>query len=164
MWSWFMSNSIWVLLGFGALVLLILLFNEKVRNLIVKLEPEKWQGKAYGSITAIFWTIEGISVLIVIVAFIALVFSEEGAGTLLTTQSIRTWFTQHGTSNIVILAVGILLWVVIKQAVPPMVGRVITRPRKGESREGLKRRDTQDIFRADKSNDTSLNPTRNMRF
>ena len=96
MWGWFITNSIWILLGFGALVLLVLLFNEKIRNLIARVEPEKWQGKAYGSITAVFWTIEGIAVLIVILAFIAMVLSEEGAGTLLTTQTIQRWFTDHG--------------------------------------------------------------------
>ncbi len=140
MWGWFMSNSIWILLGFGALVLLILLFNEKIRNIIARLEPEKWQKRALGSITTVFWTIEGIAVIIVVLAFIAMILSEEGAGTLLTPQSIQRWFTDHGVSNIIILVVGVVLWVVIKQAVPPMVNRIMVRPRKGESREGLKRR------------------------
>ena len=49
MWGWFMSNSLWILLGFGALVLLVLLFNEKVRDLISKVEPKKWQGAGSGS-------------------------------------------------------------------------------------------------------------------
>jgi small-conductance mechanosensitive channel len=140
MWGWFMSNSMWILLGFGALVLLVLFFNEKIRNIIARLEPDKWQKKAVGSITAVFWTIEGIAVLIVLLAFIAMILSEEGAGASLTTQSVQNWFTQRGISNIIIIVVGVVLWVVIKHTVPLMVSRIMVRPRKGESREGLKRR------------------------
>jgi small-conductance mechanosensitive channel len=140
MWGWFMANSIWILLGFGAFVLLVLFFNEKIRDLIGRLEPDKWQKKAIGSITTVFWTVEGIAVIIVVLAFVAMILSEEGAGTLLTAQSIQKWFADKGISNIIIIVVGVVLWVVIRQAVPPMVNRIITRPRKGESREGLKRR------------------------
>lgn len=140
MWGWFMANSMWILLGFGALVLLVLFFNEKIRNLIARLEPVKWQEKALGSITAIFWIVEGIAALIVVLAFVAMILSEEGAGALLTTQSIQRWFTQRGISNLIIIVVGVVLWVVIKQVVPPMVNRIMARPRKGESREGLKKR------------------------
>jgi small-conductance mechanosensitive channel len=140
MWGWFMTYHIWILLGFGLAVLLLLFFNEKARNLIAKLEPNKWQNKALGSITTVFWIVEGIAAIIVILAFIALTLSEEGAGALLTPQLIQRWFVEHGISNVIILVVGAVLWVVIKQAVPPLVNRIITRPRKGESREGLKRR------------------------
>jgi len=140
MWEWFMTNSIWIIVVFGLIVLLMLFFSDKAQKLIGKLEPDKWQCKAFGSITAVFWIIEGIAVIIVILAFIALTLSEEGAGGLLTSQSIQKWFTEHGISNIIILVVGIVLWFVIKQTVPPLVRRIMVRPQKGESREGLRRR------------------------
>ena len=140
MWGWLMTNGIWIIIVFGLIVLLMLFFSEKAQKLIGKLEPEKWQSKAFGSINAVFWIIEGIAVIIVILAFIALTLSEEGAGSLLTSQSIQRWFTEHGISNIIILVVGIVLWFVMKQTVPPLVRRIMARPQKGESREGLRRR------------------------
>jgi small conductance mechanosensitive channel len=140
MWEWFMANSMWILLGFGALVLLVLLFSERTRDIIAKMVPDKFKDRAFGNVTAVFWAIEGIAVVVMVLAFVAMLLSEEGAGALLTVQSIQKWFTEHGISNIIILVVGVVLWVVIKQGVPPMVNRIMTRPRKGESREGLKRR------------------------
>jgi len=56
MWGWFINNGLWVLICAGVVVVLLLYFNERVRNIIAKLVPAKWKGKAIGSVTAIFWT------------------------------------------------------------------------------------------------------------
>jgi len=140
MWGWFINNGLWVLICAGVVVVLLLYFNERVRNIIAKLVPAKWKGKAIGSVTAIFWTIEGIAVVVMIIAFVAITLSEEGVGAFLTPQSIQNWFLDHGISNLIILLVGVVLWVIIKRAIPALVNRIMTRPRRGESREGLRRR------------------------
>jgi small-conductance mechanosensitive channel len=140
MWGWFIDNGLWVLICAGVAVVLLLYFNERVRNIIAKLEPNKWQEKAAGSITAIFWTIEGIAIVFMIIAFVAITLSEEGVGAFLTPQSIQNWFLDHGISNLIILLVGVVLWVIIKRAIPALTNRIMARPRRGESREGLKRR------------------------
>ncbi len=140
MWGWFTTNSIWILFVAGLVVFLLLLFSERVRNNIAKLIPEKWQERAYGNITAIFWTIEGIAVVVMVLAFVAITLSREGARAMVTTETIQSWFLEHGISIVIILVVGVVLWIVLKQTIPPLVRRVMARPVRGESREGLKRR------------------------
>jgi len=140
MWGWFSANSIWILVCAGVVVLLLLIFSERVRNVISRLEPERWQKKAYSSITAIFWTIEGIAVVVMVLAFVAITLSREGARAMITPQSVQRWFLEHGMSIVIILVVGAVVWIILKRAIPPLVRRIMTVPRRQESREGLKRR------------------------
>ncbi len=140
MWGWFTDYSIWILVIAGLVVFLLLLFSEGVRSIIARIEPDKWQKKAVGSINAVFWTIEGIAVVIMAVAFIAITLSREGAHAMVTMETIQTWFLDYGVKIIIILVVGVVLWIVLKQTLPPMVRRIMARPRGGESREGMKKR------------------------
>ena len=140
MWGWFLNNSAWILIITSLLVILLLFFNERVRGAISRLEPERWQHRFFGNITAIFWTIEGICVVVMVMAFTAIAISNSGGGAFLTTENIETWLLDHGFSVIIILVVGVVLWIVLKQTIPPLVRRIMAAPRKGESREGMKRR------------------------
>jgi small-conductance mechanosensitive channel len=140
MWNWFIDNGIWVLIFSSVVVVLLLIFSDKVRALISKLEPDRWERRFAGSVSAIFWTIEGIAVLLLVLAFIAITVSTEGIGAVITPERLQTWFLEHGMRIIIILVVGIVLWIVLKQTLPPLVNRIIVRPQRGESREGLKRR------------------------
>jgi small-conductance mechanosensitive channel len=148
MWEWLTDYSIWILVIAGVVVFLLLLFSERVRNIIARLEPDRWQKKATRSITAIFWTIEGIAVAVMVLAFVAITLSSEGAHAIVTSETIQTWFLEHGITIIIILVVGIVLWIVLKQTIPPLIRRIMAKPRRGESREGMKRRaDTlQSVF------------------
>lgn len=139
-WQWFTDYSIWILVVAGLVVFLLLLFSDRVRRLIARIEPDKWQKKAICSIPAVFWTIEGIAVVVMVLAFVAITMSSEGAHAVLTSEGIQTWFLEHGISIVIILVVGVVLWIVLKQAIPPMISRIMARPRRGESREGMKRR------------------------
>ena len=140
MWEGFTNHSIWILVVAGLVVFILLLFSDRVRNLISRLEPEKWHKKAFGGITFIFWTIEAVAVILMVLAFVAITLSREGASAIITTQTIQTWFIQHGINNVIVLIVGVLLWLVLKKIIPPLINRVMSRPVQGESREGLKRR------------------------
>jgi small-conductance mechanosensitive channel len=140
MWEGFTNHSIWILVIAGLVVFILLLFSDRVRNLISRLEPEKWHKKAFGGITFIFWAIEGIAVILMVLAFVAITLSREGVRSLITTQTIQTWFLEHGINNVIVLIVGVLLWLVLKRVIPPLIRRVMSRPVQGESREGLKRR------------------------
>jgi len=140
MWGWFTDNSILILIGAGVVVFLLLFFSEKVRNVIARLEPYRWQKRAFGSITTIFWAIEGIAVVVMVLAFTAITLSREGVRAMITTQTIQRWFLEDGMGIVIILVVGVVLWIVMKQTIPPMVRRFISRPVRGEGREGRKRR------------------------
>jgi small-conductance mechanosensitive channel len=140
MWEWITANSVWILIVAAVVVVLLLIFHDRVQGLIARIEPDKWQNKAIGKIATVFWTIEAIAVIIVILAFVALVLSREGAGTMITPDTIKQWFSNQGVNNLIVIIVGVIVWVVLKKAIPPMVRRIMARPQKGESREGLKRR------------------------
>ncbi len=140
MWGWFTDNSIWILILASVVVVLLLFFNDRIRGWFSRIEPEKWQHKLWGNINAIFWTLEGIAIVIMVLAFMALALAQEGKRALAVPDMVKTWFLAHGLKVVVILVVGIVLWIVLKKTVPPLVRRIMTRPRKGESREGLKRR------------------------
>ena len=56
-----------------------------------KLEPEKWHKKAFGGIDFIFWTIEIIAVILMVLAFIAITLSHEGVHEIITAQTIQAW-------------------------------------------------------------------------
>ena len=140
MWDWFIANSIWILICASVFVVLVLIFNDKVRSLIAKLEPDKWQQKALGSITSVFWIIESVAILLVVLSFIAMVLSREGMASMITPQDMREWFIEHGLNIIIILVIGFVLWVILKQTLPRLIRRAMAKPRRGESREGMTRR------------------------
>jgi small-conductance mechanosensitive channel len=140
MWEWFTNNSIWILVIAGLVVFILLLFSDKVRSLISRLEPDKWHKKAFGGIAFIYWTIGTIAFIFVLIAFIAITLSSEGVRANITSETIETWFLDHGINNLLVLIVGVIFWLVLKRMIPPLVRRVMSRPVRGESREGLKRR------------------------
>jgi small-conductance mechanosensitive channel len=140
MWEWFTENSIWILVVAGLVVFLLLLFSDRARGFISRLEPDKWHKKTIGGISFIFWAIEGIAVIVMVLAFVAITLSREGIRSVITTQTIQQWFLEDGMNNVIVLIVGVILWLVLRRAIPPLVRRIMSRPVRGESREGLKRR------------------------
>ena len=127
MWDWFVNNGIWILIAASIVVVLLLIFSDKVRALISKLAPDKWERRFTHGVTSIFWTIEGIAVVLMIAACVAITLSTEGIGAVITPERLQTWFLEHGLRVVIILVVGIVLWIVMKQTLPPLVNRIMAR-------------------------------------
>ncbi|MFH1002638.1 MAG: mechanosensitive ion channel domain-containing protein, partial [Chloroflexota bacterium] len=140
MWGWFLHNSVWVLIVVTLLVLVLLFFNEKTRALIDRAVPKKWHERTLGNITAIFWAIEGIAVAVMVLAFVGMLLSQEGAAAMVTVEDVKMWFLSHGTKILIILVVGMAMWMALKKFLPPLISRFMARPVQGESREGRKKR------------------------
>ncbi len=140
MWAWFTANSIWILITSGVVLVVLLFFMDKSRDIISKAIPEKWQEKAHQEATVAFWVIEGTALLFMIVAFVAITLSREGVYGLLTTETLTKWFLEHGFSILIMLAMGIILWVTLKRFLPPLITRAMAKPKRGESKEGMKKR------------------------
>ncbi len=140
MWGWFIDNSVWILILASVLVVLLLFFNDRVRKFLTRVEPDKLQKKIWGNISTIFWTIEGIAIVVMMLAFFALALSREGTRALVVPDMVKEWFLAHGLTIVIIMVVGIVIWIIMKQAIPPLVRRVMSRPRKGEGREELTKR------------------------
>jgi small-conductance mechanosensitive channel len=140
MWGWIVANSTWILIGSGAVVILLLLFSDQVQRFLDLIEPDNWKIKPFTGIVAWFWYIEAVALALALISLAALAYSDTGIGSLLTTDSIKAWFSDKGLGNIITVIVGVIVWVIIKQGMPPAVRRIITAPREGESPEGLQRR------------------------
>ncbi|MFQ6121910.1 MAG: mechanosensitive ion channel family protein [Dehalococcoidales bacterium] len=140
MWGWFTTNSLWILIVSGLVLILFLTVGERFRDKIIKAVPEERQGRAEKGVDVAFWTIEGIALVVTVLAFVAIVLSEEGVYATITPETIQMWFLEHGTSILVMLVVGIGLWYALEKFLPPLVLRAMVKPKRGETREGMKKR------------------------
>jgi small conductance mechanosensitive channel len=142
MWSWIVHNSVWILIIAVAVVLLLLFFHDRIRRWLsgagAKLPEKPAPGPPPRAGNIIFWIVQGVAIACVLVAFIAMITADSGAT--ITREMVEQWFVDHGVRIVIIIVVGIVLWYIVKRAVPHLMRRYITRPQKGESREGMRRR------------------------
>ncbi len=142
MWEWFIKNSLWFLIGSGLIVLLSFFFNEKIRSFVRRRKEKKTDKQSPDSYRTIFMVVELLFFVLAILSLMALVSYLEGNSTIVTTTDIKIWFTVHGIKNIIVILIGMLAWIILKRFVPAPLEKYLTRPRKGESNEGQKRRAT----------------------
>ena len=140
MWEWITLNAVWIIIISGLILVLLFFTRDRVRDSIVKTPPKKRRGRMDRSVTAAFWTLEGIALAIIVIAGVALVVSQEGVGTIVTTETIQRWFLEHGTMILAILVLGAGLWLALKRFAPRLVQRSVARPKRGESLQGMKKR------------------------
>ena len=140
MWEWFTANSVWILIVSGVTIVFLLFIGERVRDKVVTIMSEERRERVRRNVTAAFWTIGGIALVIVALAFAAITLSRRGVHAMITPDTVQKWFLEHGTSILLILAVGIVLWLALKKFLPLLLNRTMVKPKRGESREGMKRR------------------------
>jgi len=141
MWEQFTAVSVWVLIGAGILFTISLMFRETIRG---KLSPRlRRKGKkGTGRVASVFfWIIESILFAIVVLSLVAVTGSQEGAEAMLTPESIKGWFLEHGTAILIIIIVAVALWALAQRFIPAVLNRGMVKTR-GESREGRQRRRT----------------------
>ncbi len=140
MWGWIIDYSLWILIVSSLVVLVLLYFNDKLRNALARLVHEEKRKGFHKKAEGIFWTFEGVAVVFMALSFLGLALAREGTRAFAVPDIVESWFLEHGLAVVVILVVGIVLWIVAKQTIPPLITRIMTRPQAGESREGLTRR------------------------
>ncbi|MFH1652031.1 MAG: mechanosensitive ion channel domain-containing protein [Chloroflexota bacterium] len=111
-----------------------------MKDRIIGWAPEKLQEAVARKANTVFWAIEGILFTVAITALIAMVISTEGIAATITPVTMQKWFLENGVSILVTLIVGLGLWYIWKRFVPVILRRYMAQPRRGESREGMKRR------------------------
>jgi len=148
MLDWFINSSVWILFIACIVMLVGLIFHDRFLRMIARVEPDKWHQKAIVGITSVFWIIEGIIIIVVILAFIAMFLEGEGVTPLIAQQDFQNWVTDHGINILIILIIGVVLWFIVKKALPRLVSRVMAKPKRGESQQGMRKRaDTlQNVF------------------
>jgi small-conductance mechanosensitive channel len=140
MWNWYLDNSVWVLIISALLVVLLLIFGERIRNTFINMSAENKRDKASGRINVIFWTFEGILIAVMVMSLVTMLLAREGSAPVVTMDEVKQWILSHGIPIVIILVVGIILWTALKRFLPPLVNSFMARPVQGESREGRKRR------------------------
>ena len=149
MWGWFLENSLWILIVASVFVILLLIFNGAIRRFLAAENDDKKHKRLHNIVNWFFWIVEGAAATVMILAFIAMSGTAEtgvsgnvtaNGGAEFSPTAIEDWFSEHGFRVLIVIIVGILLWIIARQTIPPIVGRIMGRPQKGESREGMKRR------------------------
>jgi small conductance mechanosensitive channel len=140
MWDWIKANSVWLFIGSSFLLIILLATRQRVRDSIVKAVSEERQKDMGRKITVAFWTIEGMVLVLIAIAGVAMVLSTEGTAAMITTEMLQGWLLTHGIRILIILLMGGVLWYAWKKFLPPMIRRIMVRPVRGESREGMKKR------------------------
>jgi len=141
MWEWLTTNAVWVLIVSFFVLLLVFYIRHRFQKHIEKAMPEKWRGRVHRSIKLTFWTVEGIASAVIVLGLTAIVISEEGVAAIITPQTLQRWFLESGSRILVILLVGVGLWIALQRFLPPLVHRAMARPKRGESLQGMKKRE-----------------------
>jgi len=139
MWQQFMNVSVWVLVGAGFLLAISLTFREAILERFSRLLQRKEKNGPGNARLIIYWIIESILFVFVIVSLVAITMSREGAKAMLTSQIIETWLLEHGINITIIIVVAAVFWTIVQRFIPALIGRGLVKT-KGESREGLQRR------------------------
>lgn len=140
MWEWFTYYSVWILIISGLVLAILLIFGDRVRDTTTRAVSEKRHKGAHSSVAVTLRALEGIALLLMVVAFVAITLSREGVHSIITPQTIQRWFLEQGIRILAIILVGIGLWLALKRFLPSLISRTMAKPRRGESKEGMKRR------------------------
>ncbi|MFC1930202.1 mechanosensitive ion channel domain-containing protein [Chloroflexota bacterium] len=140
MWQWFTTNSVWVFIISAFVLILLYLVRGRAKSWLEKVMPKEWYARMGKSGKIAFWTIEGLALVVIAVALVAVVLSREGVATLVTPETIAKWSLEHGVPILIMLLTGAILWFALNNFLPPLVLRSIHKPKRGESMQGMKKR------------------------
>ena len=140
MWDWITSNSWWLFIVSAFALIVLLIIKGRVQGGIEKLVSEGHSTGVHRGINIAFWTLEGTALASIGVTGIAIILSPEGIYSLITVPMVQQWFLKYGARVLIILLVGFVLWYALRRFLPPVIQRSMAKPRRGESREGMRKR------------------------
>ena len=148
MWDWITNNSWWLFIVSAMAFIILLITKGRVQSGIESLVSEGRAAGIHRWTNIIFWALEVIALVLVGITGVAIVLSQEGIYNIITVPMVQQWFLEHGTRIFIILLAGFVLWYALRRFLPAIVQRSMAQPRRGESREGMKKRaDTiQNVF------------------
>ncbi|MFC2072389.1 mechanosensitive ion channel domain-containing protein [Chloroflexota bacterium] len=140
MWQLLTTNSVWIFIISTFVLIMLYVIREWARHRLKTVIPKQWCQRMAKGANLTFWVIEGILLLTIAIALVAVVASREGAAAIVTTETLQKWFLLHGTTILAIILVGVGLWIVLNKFIPPLILQAIARPKRGESLQGMKKR------------------------
>ncbi len=141
LWHWFSAHSIWVLM-FSALALAVLVFGRpRLHTRLEHVSPMPLAHRLCQLADGVIALLLGIVLTTIATAAVALTLSREGPQALITPESIKLWFMEHGILIVLIASIGYLLYRLLKSVLPGLVeSSMSSRGRGRKAREDLARR------------------------
>jgi len=140
-WQWFAANSIWILMG-SALSLALLVFGRpRIHARLESAVPIPRRQLLLRICDAVIITLDAVILVVIATGAIAVMLSREGPEALITPDSIKLWFVEHGLIVLLIAAISYLVFRLLKSAIPSIVeSSMSSRGRGRKAREDLARR------------------------
>lgn len=140
MWDWITNNSWWLFIVSALVLIILLIIKGRVQSGIESLVSEERAIGMHRLTNIIFWALEVTALVLIGITGVAIVLSREGIYNVITVPMAQQWFLEHGTRILIILLAGFVLWYALRKFLPAIVQRSMAKPRRGESREGMKQR------------------------
>ena len=131
MWAWFTTHSIWFLTGAAVLFILTLISRNIFRDRTAKLKPELRDTRAKRVLQRIALAIIYLSAIVIVIAFIAIIISQEGTMANITLDVIQDWLLAHGIVIIAYITIAYFIYRIIKMCVPRLAGSFVKSSGKG---------------------------------
>lgn len=141
MWEWFTANAVWILVVSAIVLSVFLITRQQVQQSIEKAVPKKWQETVHRSLNLTLLLIGGVFLAIIAAALGAIILSREGVHVIVTPETIKRWFLEHGILILVISVISFLVYRFVKLMIPEIVERSVRVRGKGRrAREELAKR------------------------
>ncbi len=140
MWDWITTNSWWLFIVSAFALIVLLIIKGRVQSSIESLVSKARATGMHKWTNVVFWALEGTALAFIGITGIAIILSRDGIYNLITVPMMQQWFLGHGTRVLILLLVGFVLWYALGRFLPPVIQRSMTKPRRGESREGMRKR------------------------
>jgi len=140
MWDWITSNSWWLFIVSALALIVLLIIKGRVQSNIESLVSKSRAAGMHKWTNVVFWTLEGTALAFIGITGIAIILSREGIYNLITVPMVQQWLLEHGTRVLITLLVGFVLWYALRRFLPPVIQRSMAKPKRGESREGMRKR------------------------
>jgi len=132
MWEWFLGYSVWMLMV-STIALVLLLGGKPIcARRVERISDKARKARVSRIVDGVFWTLDGLVLLVVGVAAFATVVSRQGAKGLITPETVKLWFIEHGIFVLLIAAFAYLGYRAVKSGMPHLVRRYVTARGKGK--------------------------------
>jgi small-conductance mechanosensitive channel len=141
MWDWFVTNGILILICSAIGLLALLLIRRSVIAILENATPKKKHEKLERYINLAVGVIGGILLVIIATAVAAVIIYREGVAAIVTPDTTKAWFLEHGIYILIIIIVASAVYQLLKLVMPRIVERSVRVRGKGRrAREELTKR------------------------
>jgi len=121
MWEWFTVNSIWFLSAAAIGITALVFVRNRFRDRIAKLKPEQRDNKRNRIVNCTFLAILWATAALALVAVVAIVFSSEGANSIVNPEDIQKWLLTDGIVILAYIIIGYVIYRLAKLVIPKVV-------------------------------------------